>query len=119
MIVVRKNDPDYGFSDDEIQDRIEFIRCYLLNDYQVLLMIPRQDYEDDFFVQDCLVMDDNYSAFNTVDFKNTLRPLNKYGYAIKKIMEHVKDLAIMHSCISHPGYFITLMSQDTKKKVGI
>ena len=47
-------------------------------------------------------MDGGYSAFNTVDFQNTMRPLNKYGYAMKKIMEHVRDLAIMHSCISHP-----------------
>ena len=29
-----------------------------------------------------------------------MRPFNKYGYAIKKVMERVKDLAIMHSSIS-------------------
>jgi hypothetical protein len=102
LIAVRKKDPNYGLRDEEIQDRIEFIRCYLLNDFKVLLLVPKQEYGDEFFIQDYLVMDDSYSAFNTVDFQIMMRPFNKYGYAIKKIMEHVKDLAIMHSCISYP-----------------
>ena len=37
---IRKNDPDYGLSQDEIMDRNEFVRCYLLQDYELLLMIP-------------------------------------------------------------------------------
>ena len=104
LIVVRENDPNFGLSDTEIQDRIEFIRCYLLKDFEAILLVPRQDQTDDFFVQDYLVMDGGYSAFNTVDFQNTMRSLNKYGYAMKKIFERVKDLAIMHSCISQPEH---------------
>jgi hypothetical protein len=62
-------------------------------------------------------MDSGYSAFNTADFHNTMRPLNKYGYAIKKIMEHVKDLAVMHSCISQPEH-IKEVYERYKKYVG-
>jgi hypothetical protein len=102
LIVVRKTDPNYGLSDTEIQDRIEFIRCYLLQDFEAILIVPKQDHSDDFFVQDYLVMDGGYSAFNTADFQKIMQPFNKYGYAMKKIMERVKDLAIMHSCISQP-----------------
>ena len=104
LVVVRENDPNYGLSDTEIQDRIEFIRCYLLKDFEAILLVPRQDQTDDFFVQDYLVMDGGYSAFNTADFQNTMRPFNKYGYVMKKIMERVKDLAVMHSCISQPEH---------------
>ena len=100
LIVVRENDPNYGLSDTETQDRIEFIRCYLLKDFEAILLVTIQDYGDEFFVQDHLVTDGGYSAFNTTDFHNTMRPFNKYGYAMKKIMERVKDLAVMHSCIS-------------------
>jgi hypothetical protein len=57
LIVIRKNDPNYGLSDEEIQDRIEFIRCYLLKEFEIILSVPRQDHTDDFFVQDYLVMD--------------------------------------------------------------
>ncbi len=98
--VIRLNDPDYGLTDDEIQDRNEFIRCYLLSGYGLLLMIPRQTPENDFFIPDVDVSQEEYSAFNTMDFQKTLRPFDRYGYAIKKIMERVKDLAILHSSIS-------------------
>jgi len=98
--VIKRRDPDYGLSQDEIQDRNEFIRCYLLRDFGLLMMIPKQDGAVDFFIPDCDVSASEYSAFNTVDFQRTMRPFNKYGYAIKKVMERVKDLAIMHSSIS-------------------
>ena len=48
--VIRRNDPYYGLSDDEVKDRIEFIRCYILKDFETILSVPRQDYSDDFFV---------------------------------------------------------------------
>ena len=48
--VVRKNDPDYGLTEEEIQDRNEFIRCHLLSEFQLLTMIPKQDRQDDFFI---------------------------------------------------------------------
>ena len=98
--VIRLNDPDYGLTDDEIQDRNEFIRCYLLNEFELHMMIPAPDTEDDFFIGDYTVDDEGYSAFNSMDYQRTLRPFSKYGYKIKKIMEEVQDLAIQHSCIS-------------------
>ena len=100
--VVRRTDPNYGLSEDEIQDRMEFIRCYMLQDFESLMMIPKQTTDDDFFVVDCNVNDEEYSAFNTHDFQRQQRPFNKYHYAMKQIMERVKDFAIMHSCISSP-----------------
>ena len=98
--VLRKNKHDYRLTEDEIQDRKEFIRCHLLSDFELLTMIPKQDTEDDFFIFDCDVTSPEYSAFNTHDYQRTQRLFNKYHYAMKKIMEQVKDLAIMHSCIS-------------------
>jgi hypothetical protein len=100
--VIRRNEPDFGLTEDEIMDRNEFIRCHLLSDFGLLTMIPKKDTEDDFFIFDCNVTDPEYSAFNTHDYQRTQRPFNKYAYAMKKIMERVKDLAIMHSCISQP-----------------
>jgi hypothetical protein len=98
--VISKTDPNHGLSEDEIQDRNEYIRCYLLKDFWLLMTIPKQATEDDFFIPDCNVSNADYSAFNTVDFQRTQRPFNKYAYAMKKIMERVKELAIMHSSIS-------------------
>jgi hypothetical protein len=102
LVAIQKNDPNYGLTEDEIQDRIEFIRCYLLKDFALLMMIPKQTHENDFFIHDCDVFDAEYSAFNTHDFQKQMRPFNMQGYAMKKIMERVKDLAIMHSCITQP-----------------
>ena len=95
--VIRRNDPDCGFTDDEISDRNEFIRCYLLKEHEALMQIAEQDDGRDFFVSDF-----EESAFNTVDFWRTLpkNSFRKYAYRIQKIMEQVKDLAIMHSSIS-------------------
>jgi hypothetical protein len=100
--VIRTSDPDYGLSDDEIKDRYEFIRCYLMQDFELLMMIPEPMPENDFFFVDCCVTDPEYSAFSTHDFQKSLRPFSQYGYEMKKIMEQVKDLAIIHSCISWP-----------------
>ena len=99
--VIRKNDSNYGLTEDEIQDRNEFIRCYLMSEFELLLMIPKQEAEDDYFLH-IFNYEDEYSAFNTVDFQRHFKPFNKYAYAIKKIMEHVKDLAIMHSSCTQP-----------------
>jgi hypothetical protein len=98
--LVRTTDPDYGLTEDEIADRNEFIRCQLSEDFEPLTWVPRQDPQDDFFIADLTVEDEEWSAFNTHDFQRMQRPFNKYGYAMKQIMERVKDLAIMHSSIS-------------------
>jgi hypothetical protein len=73
-----------------------------LKDFEVLMMIPKQSAEDDFFIQNCDVSSPQYSAFNTHDFQKQMRPFNMQGYAMKQILERVKDLAIMHSCINQP-----------------
>jgi hypothetical protein len=98
--VIKKNDPDYGLTEDEIRDRNEFIRCYLRQDFKVLTLIPGQDEESGFFIGDYGVDDEEYSALNTMDFHRQMRPFNKYWYAMKKIMERVRYLAIDHSSIS-------------------
>jgi hypothetical protein len=98
--VTRRNDPDWGLTDDEIQERNEFIQWYLLQDFVPLMLIPKQAAENDFFIPDCDVTSNEYSAFNTHDFQENQRPFDKYGYAMKKIMERIKDLAIMHSVIN-------------------
>ena len=100
--VVRRNDPDFGLSQDEIQDRNEYISCYLIRDYEVLIMLPNQDPEDSFFIGDFDVTDAEYSAFHTHDFQRKLKPFDRYGYAMKKILERVNDLAILHSVVTTP-----------------
>jgi len=98
--IIRQNDPDYGLSDDEIADRNEFIRCHLAREFELLMLLPGNEDDTDFFIPDCHVTDESYSAFNTVDFQNTILPFDKYGYAMKKIMDRVKALAILHSSIN-------------------
>ena len=100
--VIHINDPDYGQTEDEIQDRYEFIRCYLLSEFESLMLIPKQDLNNDFFIADVDVYHDDYSAFNTHDFQKLRRKFRRYNYAMQKILERVKDLAIMHSCITQP-----------------
>lgn len=100
--VVRKTDANYGMTADEIRDRKEFIRCYMMQEHQALMVVPLQEPEYDFFIADCDVTDEEYSAFNKVDYQKTQRPFNKYAYAMKKMMEQVKSLAINHSSISCP-----------------
>ena len=95
--VIRKNHPNYSMTQEQIDDRNEFIRCYILQGFESLLMIPKPVSENDFFIENF-----EESAFNTVDFQTTLRPFNKYSYAIEKTMERVKDLAIMHSSLTSP-----------------
>ena len=94
--VVRRNDPDFGLSEEEIQDRNEFIRCYIMREFELLLSIPKPEPENDFFIENF-----QESAFNTYDFQNQHRPFNKHAYAKRKVMESIRDLAILHSCISH------------------
>lgn len=99
--VIRRSDPDYGLSEDEIADRYEFIRCYLAREYEVLMMLPADTGGNDFFLADFYVTDAAYSAFNTIDFQRNMKTFDKYGYSMKKIMGRVNDLAILHSAISH------------------
>ena len=96
--VIRINDPWDGMTEDEIEDAKEYIRWYLNKDFALLLLIPVHPRETDFWFSD--FEEFRISAFNTHDFEAMQRPFNKYGYRIKKIMERVKDLAILYSCIT-------------------
>jgi hypothetical protein len=98
--VVRLNSPNYCLTDDEIKERNEFIHWYLMQDFKLLMIIPAKTYEDDFFIGNFTPEDEEYNAFNTVDFQRTLQPFDKYGYAMKKIMERIQDLALLHSVIA-------------------
>lgn len=100
MRVLRRTDPNYGMSTDEVADRNEFIRCYLMREFEALMMIDADEHDDSFFIPDYTVADDGYSAFNTVDFQRTMEPFDAYGYAMRKIMERVKNLAILYSSIT-------------------
>ena len=98
--VLRKNDPWSGMDDEEIEDCKEFIRCYLRTEFEVVLQIPVQPVENDFWSSNH--EDFAESAFNTYDFQKMQKPFDKYSYRMKKLLEAVRDLAIMHSCISSP-----------------
>jgi len=95
--VVKINDPDYTMTQDEIEDRNEYIRCYILSGFEALLTIPVNKYESDFFIENW-----EESAFNTEDYyrmyPNT--GFNRYSFRIKKILQEVEHLAILYSCIS-------------------
>jgi hypothetical protein len=98
--VIRKNDPWQNMSEEEIEDRREFIKCYMQKDFELLLLIPIQPQENDFWFSSHEEFIE--SPFNTWDFQRNRKPFDKYGYRIKKVIEHMKDLAILHSCISQP-----------------
>jgi len=95
--VVKINDPDYAMTQDEIEDRNEFIRCYILSGFEALLTIPLQKFEGDFFVENW-----EESAFNTEDYYRMYPNMgfNRYSFRIKKILQEVEHLAILYSCIS-------------------
>jgi len=98
--VIRQNDPDYGLTEDELDERNEFIQWYLLQDYVPLLSVPKQAADAGFYIPQVDVTSAEYSAFNTHDFQEGLKPFNNFGYAMKKIMERIRDLAILHSSLS-------------------
>ena len=95
--VVKINDPDYRMTQDEIEDRNEFIRCYILSGFEALLTIPLQKFEGDFFIENW-----QESAFNTEDYYRMCPKIgfNRYNFRIKKILQEVQHLAILYSCIS-------------------
>ncbi len=100
--VIRQNDPWRDVPEEEVEDSKEFIRCYLLRDFELVLQIPTQSRDDDFWFSSYKEFME--SAFNTHDFQKDRKPFDKYGYKVRKTLEQVKDLATLHSCISqHEG----------------
>jgi hypothetical protein len=98
--VIRKSDPWYGMSEEEVEGYKEFIRCHLLKDFELILQIPIQPRENDFWCPSHQEFMEN--AFNACHFQRIQRPFDKYAYRIRKIVEEVKDLAILHSSTSQP-----------------
>ena len=98
--VEKRNNPWYGMSQEEVEDRKEFIRCYLNKEFEVILQIPVEPHGNDNWAPSHQEFME--SAFNTWDFQRNQRPFNKYAYRIRKVMEQVKELAILHSSISRP-----------------
>ena len=49
--IIRKSDSWDGMSKEEVEDRKEFIRCYLLKDHEIILLIPMEPQENDFWAQ--------------------------------------------------------------------
>ena len=96
--VIRANDPWEGMSEEEIEDAREFIRWYVNKDFAVLLLIPAHPRENDFWFSSYEEFQE--SAFNIHAFQAMQRPFDKYAYRIKKIMERVKGLAILYSCLT-------------------
>jgi hypothetical protein len=100
--VIDEMDVDWEMTQDEVADRNEFVRCYILKCMEPLSLIPKQPRESDFFFESFEEFEQ--SAFNTMDY-HRLHPdqFSKYAYAVKKVMEKAKDLAILHSCLGDEG----------------
>jgi hypothetical protein len=96
--ITRKSSPWYGMSEEEIEDRREYIRYYFCRELEPILIIPVEPQHHDFWFPSLQEFLD--SAFNTHDFQKTRQPFDRYAYRVKKILEEVKDLALLHSCIS-------------------
>lgn len=95
---VSRFDDLYPNEIEELEAYWDFIRWYLSQDYALLMSIPKSPEDIDFWVFEG---DDAISfPFTSVDYQRR-HPFDKYAYKIKKIYETVKDLALLHSCISH------------------
>jgi len=99
---IRKKDDLYPKDEEERQAYWDFIYWAVTREHAMLFSIPTQKDEYDFFFSEFDELGNDVSAFNTMDFQR-LHPdrFNKYHYKLKKIYEKVKDLALLHSCISH------------------
>ena len=100
--VIDETDADWEMTQDEVTDRNEFVRWYIVKTMEPLSLIPKQDRGADFFFESFEEFEE--SAFNTMDYYRLHPdPFSKYAYAVKKVMEKAKDLAILHSCMGDEG----------------
>ena len=98
---VKKFDELYPESEEERQAYWDFIRWAINKEHAILLYIPKQQNENDFWQLDLDESGTDVSAFNTADFERLHNySFDKYAYKIKKIYEKVQDLALLHSCVS-------------------
>jgi hypothetical protein len=120
--VIRANDPWEGMSEEEIEDAREYIRWYINKDFELLLLIPVHPRETEIWFSD--YEEFRTSAFNTHDFQALQQPFDKYGYRVKKVLEKVKDLAILYSCLTSTegreytlGRYENLVSNEFRDKL--
>lgn len=100
---IRVFDGLYPEDEEERQAYWDFIKWAMTREHAVLLSIPQQKNESDIWQNDLDEFGNDSSAFNTMDYQK-LHPstFNKYQYRLTKIYEKLKDLALLHSCISQP-----------------
>jgi len=97
--VIQVSDPDYGLAQDEITDRDEFIRLALISDFEPVLRLPRKEPENDSCMID-YIGDTAIEMFFNIHVVVDSWLFRQYSFGIRRIMERVRDLALMHSAIS-------------------
>lgn len=103
---IRKNDIDT----DDIEDWLEVQKKIFEKENELLTVVPAvkktsamvRQYETQvcFTPLGMVIKSIDISAFNTVDFLRDKPEFDKVRYAKEKIEDEVKNLAIMHSCIT-------------------
>ena len=101
MRPINRFDGLYPESEEEKQAYWSFISWAINSEHAVLLYIPKQKNENDFWQLDLDESGTDVSAFNTADFERLHKHgFDKYAYKIKKIYEKVENLALLYSCIT-------------------
>ena len=95
---IRRNDPWLGYTDDEKDEAMEFIAWYVQSEHEPIMRVAEQSHGQAWFD-----WTDPQSAFNTCDFERACGKfeVDKWRYRVAKILEEIKELAIMHSCLSN------------------
>jgi|GEM_PF-950030 hypothetical protein len=121
---IKKFDGLYPTDEEERQAYWDFINWAINEEHAVLLYIPKQQNENDFWQLDLDDSGTDVSAFNTADFERMHHQnFNKYAYKIKKILERVQNLALLYSCITQDEgkanihqRFINLIANEFRDK---
>ena len=94
---VRMNDPWNSYTEDEKDEAMEFIAWYIRSEHEPILRLSQPAKTDAWFD-----WNDPESAFNTHDFEavHGKFEIDKWRYKVSLIMEQIKELAIMHSCLT-------------------
>ncbi len=96
--ILRNSDPWLRYSDDEKDEALEFIAWYVQSEHAPIMRLAEQSQSGAW-----LDWSDPESAFNTWDFERVCGKfeVDKRRYRIGKVLERIRDLAIMHSCLSN------------------
>lgn len=85
---------------EEMEAWKEFIHWNMGREHQILKLIPREEYERDFWTIELDEDGDDVSAFNTMDFqRNHRNGFSMYHWQLKRLCKTVKDWAITYSII--------------------